>query len=345
MFLNYLIISVIIFFTIYFTCKKFKLLIDNTNFSEHKKIGISNHSPIILGGVYLVVSLIVLLSGDYNILKLICVCILFLGLLSDRNYLSNPSIRLSIQILILLVLIYFEGLTVNYINIEFFDYILNIKIFNIIFTLFCFAVLLNGSNFLDGLNGLLSGYYIFVLFSLIYIGSTSSKVEINQFEMVNIILLLLLIFFVFNILGLVYLGDSGSYILSIIVGFILIKEYQNNIYISPYYVLTVLWYPAFENLFSLIRRLISGTKISSADKLHLHQLIFRYFRSKKILSEKITNTFSSFIILLLNLPLFIMASNNYSHTLTLVFVTMLNIFFYLIFYIYLIKYFELKKKS
>ena len=341
--LSLLIIPIIIFCSIYFLCKKFNLLIDNTSFSDHKKIGISNQSPIILGGVYLTISILFLISNDYNILKLICICILFLGLLSDRNYLSNPSIRLLIQVLILLVLIYFEKLTVNYINIEFIDIILKIEFFNVILSLFCFAVLLNGSNFLDGLNGLLSGYYLIVLCSLIYIGSTSSDIQINQFEMLNFIFLLLLIFFIFNVLGLVYLGDSGSYILSIIVGFILIKVHQNNIYISPYYILAVLWYPAFENLFSLIRRLIVGTKVSSADKLHLHQLTFRYLRLKKIFSEKTTNTFSSLLILLINLPLFIIATMNYSHTKTLLSATIFNIFVYLIFYFYLIRYFELKK--
>ena len=46
----------------------------------------------------------------------------------------------------------------------------------------------------------------------------------------------------------------------------------------------LLWYPAFENLFSLIRRSFKKN-VSEADKLHLHQLIFRYL-NKKIFNKK-----------------------------------------------------------
>jgi UDP-N-acetylmuramyl pentapeptide phosphotransferase/UDP-N-acetylglucosamine-1-phosphate transferase len=51
------------------------------------------------------------------------------------------------------------------------------------------------------------------------------------------------------------MGDSGSYLIAIIIGIYLIKFYELNILISPYYIALLLWYPAFENLFSLVRRL------------------------------------------------------------------------------------------
>ena len=120
--------------------------------------------------------LIFLAPEIYNFLKIICIFALFLGLSSDKNYLTNPLIRLLLQILILLVLIFYENLQIRSISIDLFDNFLEIKFLNIFyFILFCFAILLNGSNFLDGLNGLLSGYYLIVLGSLIFLNFIMKK--------------------------------------------------------------------------------------------------------------------------------------------------------------------------
>ena len=95
---------------------------------------------------------------------------------------------------------------------------------------------MNGSTFLDGLNGLLSGYYLIVLGSLIYLNLYSAEISLSHYNLLNLIFITVMIFFIFNIFGLIYLGDSGSYVISMIVGYILIQESQNNFNISPYYI-------------------------------------------------------------------------------------------------------------
>ena len=180
---NFIILSITLL-SLIIIFKKFNFLIDNIDFSDHKKIGIQNKSPIILGGIYLTFSMFFLGSEIYSFLKIICLLILFLGLSSDRNYLSNPLVRLILQVLIIFIFIYYENLSIRSISINFFDSLLEIKFVNIFFTLFCFAILMNGSNFLDGLNGLLSGYYLFVLGSLVYfkIGIAKKNKKNNFFR-------------------------------------------------------------------------------------------------------------------------------------------------------------------
>lgn len=334
---SYLLIFFSILFCLYIIFKKLNFLVDDTNYSNHKSIGISNKNPIILGGIYITLSLFVAFPDSYNFLKIICVCILILGLLSDRNFLQNPITRLILQIFILFLLIYIENLNIRTISLNFFDNLLSNKIFNILFTLFCFSILINGSNFLDGLNGLLSGYYLFVLGSLFYIVIFDTTIQIENLEFLFIILKILFIFFLLNIFGFIYLGDSGSYIISIIIGYLLVKEHQHILNLSPYYVVSILWYPAFENLFTLIRRLYLKQNISVADRFHLHQLIYRYFKLKKIITEKYINTFTSTIILIFNIPIFVVASLKYEDTLSLVFIIFFNIILYLAVYIYLVK--------
>ena len=210
-----------------------------------------------------------------------------------------------------------------------------------IFTIFCLAILINGSNFLDGLNGLLTGYYLMILVSIIFITNSNNYIDILNYDFVIIISVALIIFFVFNIFGLVYLGDSGTYLLSLLIGFYLIKFNYSNELLSPYYIALLLWYPAFENLFSLLRRILKREKASSADNLHLHQLIFLFFKSKKFFQKKVNSSCSA-LILLFNLPGFIIATNFLTKSLPLLMIIFSNIFIYIILYIFFLKILYLK---
>ena len=67
-------------------------------------------------------------------------------------------------------------------------------------------------------------------------------------------LLCLLFLFLLNSINFLYLGDGGAYLLGFLSSYYLIKFSNLNINISPYYIILLLWYPAFENLFSIIRK-------------------------------------------------------------------------------------------
>ena len=54
---------------------------------------------------------------------------------------------------------------------------------------------MNGSNFLDGLNGLLSGYYLLVLGSLVYLNFSSDEINMSHYELINLIFMILIIFY------------------------------------------------------------------------------------------------------------------------------------------------------
>ena len=75
------------------------------------------------------------------------------------------------------------------------------KYFNISFTVFCFAILLNGTNFIDGLNGLAIGYYILVLTAIFYLSSINSDVQLRDLEEYKILIYSMIIFFIFNFFG------------------------------------------------------------------------------------------------------------------------------------------------
>ena len=46
------------------------------------------------------------------------------------------------------------------------------------------------------------------------------------------------------------------------------------------FIVIILWYPAFETLFSIIRKIIYKSQPSSPDNYHLHHLIYLFFNKK-----------------------------------------------------------------
>ena len=341
--INYILYLIIFFIFIYFVFKKYEILRENVNYSDHKKLDKTNKAPILIGGLFILTSLLVFLPINLIFFKIASISIFLVGILSDKNIISSPKLRLFFQISVIFFLVHFEKLNIVRVNIDFIDYLLNINYLNYFFTIFCFAVLINGSNFLDGLNGLISGYFILVLVSIFYISNYHINLSNDINELINLLLVMTTIFYVFNLFGIVYLGDSGSYLLSMSVGFILIKMHLHTNLISPYYIANMLWYPAFENLFSLLRRFLSKNKISSADKLHLHQLIFRFLRSKTTIKEDRINTVSGLIVILMNIPSIYVATNYYFHSVILVSIIFYNLSIYLLIYYLLSKNFRLKK--
>jgi len=323
----------IIFIALYFFLKTFNLLQENTNYSNHKNIGKQNKKPIVLGGIFFLIVLL-LFTQDVSIsYKSIIVLITFLGILSDKNLLPNPKIRFIIQIMLLLYIVNDEALKIDDMRYELLNSFLTNNLFNLFFTVFCLAILINGSNFIDGLNGLFSGYYLIVLISIFYLNFLDNNIFLINQNFLEIIFFSLLLFFIFNLFGYIYLGDSGSYLLSFIIGVYLIEFYSNNIdNCSPFYVASLLWYPAFENLFSLLRRTFKKEKLSVPDNLHLHQLIFLFIRDKNIFRKKITNTLTGVSIVMFNIPSLIASSFFARETTFLVMIIMFNICTYIFCY-------------
>jgi len=341
MFANIFIISFSIFLILFFILRKFNILVDNRELSFHKKLVIFSSKPILMGGIYILALILVSFPKDYLFLKLITFLILLIGILSDVDYLKSPFKRIIIQCFLVLFFVLIENIFIRSLSIDFLDNLLKINVINIILTIFCFLVLINGTNFLDGLNGLASGYYIISIISILFLADQNLINLLYQKE-ITYLLIGLIIFFVFNMLGLTFLGDGGAYILAAIIGYIFISNFNSNLSISPYFIALLLWYPAFENLFSLSRRLLSKIKVSEPDNLHLHQLIYLKIKNK-IINNKLTNSITSIVILIYNLSILIVATHNYSSTKIMAGLIVFNVFVYSSLYYFFSKYSEQNK--
>ena len=225
-----------------------------------------------------------------------------LGLLSDTNFLDKPKLRLLLQFIILTIFVLGLKLEVFPTRIDIIDNNFQNTYFSYFFTVFCLLILINGSNFIDGLNGLLLGYLILILFFLIKIKmKIFIGVEILAFN--KFFLLLLFILFL-NFLNLLFLGDSGSYSISFIVGYFLVIIYNKINFLSPYFIILLLWYPCFENLFSIIRKNFNKNDPLKADNKHLHHYLYIFIKSKFNISNLSANNLTSILINLFNFIIF-----------------------------------------
>jgi len=319
-----------------FVFKKFNILIDQTNISTHKSFVNGHKTAPLLGGFVFFLILVFFLPENYQYFTILIFFIFLTGLLSDLDILHSPFFRIIFQTIIIVVYLFLFDNFVSSIRVDFFDNLLNIFFIKLFFTSFCILVLINGTNFIDGVNTLVVGYFILVASNVLYL------TEVNNLDLdtllVSTCLTSLVVIYIFNFFGKIYLGDGGAYLISFAIGVILIKFSNDNYLVSPYYIAALLWYPAYENLFSIIRKKILKKSPSSPDNEHLHQLIYLYLNKSLNIEKNFSNPLSGILICLYNLFYFFIIVDNFNHTETLVHSIVFNVLFYNLLY------FLLKKK-
>ena len=153
-------------------------------------------------------------------------------------------------------------------------------------------------------------------------------------QLINYMVIVLFILLIFNLFGYLYLGDSGSYVLSLFTGVFLIEFSSTNSAISPYFIIVLLWYPCFELLFSMIRRFLKKKETYKPDTKHLHQLFYKFISKNFKIKNKLAEHFIvSLSINLYNLFIILISVNFIYNSEVLILILFTNIFFYIsIFY-------------
>lgn len=333
----YILNFVVTFFFTLILCLFFsrkKLLLNFTG-NNHQKFTSSLQVPLIGGLIFFF--LVILFVPYFNVVsKCAFLFILLAGLFSDLKYINKPKIRFIFQFIIVLFFLIIEDMHLIDTKIFLLDFLLENYFFSILFTSFCFLIIINGSNFLDGINLLVIGYYLSITI-IIYILHGKNLIFLDNISTINIIIVLLVLLF-FNLFDRLYLGDSGSYLLGFIFSLILVKNYTQNTFISPFFIILLLWYPGFENLFTIVRRYFKKKSPSKPDTKHLHQLLYEYFKKKKLFKNKIlNNNLLSFFIIFYNFIIMFFATFFIYNSKILLFVIFFNIFTYCFIYYSLIK--------
>ena len=329
-----LVISTILLLLISIKIKKTKYL-KNYSGDDHQKFTTNKNIPL-TGGFFIIIVFLLALFEENNFFLISIILIFSLGLFSDLNKIISPNKRLLLQVIIVLFLIIFTNLEINSTRVIILDKFLENNIFNIFFVSFCVLVLINGTNFIDGLNGLSLGYYFIVTIALL-----NNNFYYSNLLQGNELLYLscyLFIFLILNQSNLFFIGDSGSYSLGLIFSFLLINIYTVNSNISPFYIILLVWYPCFELLFSILRKFNINFSPAKPDIRHLHQLIYNLIKNKYNFSKLKSNNISSILILLFNSCSIFLGSLDIYSSQNQIILIIINILFYTAAYKQLVNY-------
>lgn len=143
------------------------------------------------------------------------------------------------------------------------------------FTILCIVLLMNALNMLDGVDGLAGGFCALVTFwfMIVCMGAGAWPV----FWALAILLAAILGFLVFNMRApwrksaSIFMGDSGSLCLGLLLGWFSIKLTQG--YNAPLEPVTVIWIialPVMDAFALFIARSVKGLHPFNADRRHLH---------------------------------------------------------------------------
>lgn len=314
---------------------KFNILNDKKNIFKHKDFINKKITPPFSGGLYLIILILIFIPNNFLIFKIFLFSIFLIGFFSDLNILKSPNLRFVLQILTVLIFVTFLEVNISSIRIENIDILLENIFFNLFFTSFCILIIINGTNFIDGVNTSVIGYYLILLIALSNL-IQNVGIEIIALDDLRLLIFCLICLFILNFFELLYLGDSGAYLISLLSGILLIEIANASSLISPYYIVNLLWYPAFEILFSMIRKIKSNKSAFIPDNLHFHQLLYlnlkNIFRNKKII-----NTLTGIILNSYHFIFIWIVSTDYANTKYQIQMTFISIF------IYSLLYFILKK--
>ena len=315
---------------------KKKGILSNYSGDVHQSFSNKKNIPL-TGGLFILIPIVFFLND--LLINCFIVSIYLVGFFSDRRILVSAKKRFMIQCLLILLFVIIFDVKINSSRIELFDIILNNKSFAIFFSAFCLLILINGSNFIDGLNGLLISYITIILFVLSKFNFIDNSIISDQ--SINLIIFTLLFVLLLNILNVLMLGDSGAYLLGFFMGFLIISSHTINPQISPYFFISLIWYPCFENLFSILRKLNREFSPLKPDSKHLHQLILFFLTKKFNLKLILSNNLSSGIICFFNFLIIHISTLNPGSTIFQIKLIATSIIFYIVSYILLFKFYKL----
>ncbi|MCR5361745.1 MAG: undecaprenyl/decaprenyl-phosphate alpha-N-acetylglucosaminyl 1-phosphate transferase [Bacteroidales bacterium] len=231
---------------------------------------------------------------------------LYLGVLDDHIGLT-PVVRLFFEVAVIAVLIYGGGACVDSLHglwgIGDFSWWLGVPL-----TIFAGVGIINAMNMIDGVNGLSSGLCLVcsAMFGIaLYRGQ-----DIQDATICFCMAAALIPFLIHNVIGYsskMFIGDAGSMVMGVLMSWCVIQvlradtkagwlayEFSGMCLIAL--VFAILAVPVMDTIRVMFMRMLHGKSPFSADKTHLHHILFKYSGSHSLTS--ITEIGITFLIVI-----------------------------------------------
>lgn len=207
--------------------------------------------------------------------------IMLMGIMDDINPLS-AKVKLAIQIVSALILIFYSGLKIEMINIPFVDTAMDFKklgvpvaMISIPVTIFWIVGITNTINLIDGLDGLAAGVASIAALTLFYVSLPYAIERSNTPFLTLAVAGAALGFLPYNFNpAKIFMGDTGSLFLGYMLAAISVEGFVKSATaataIATIVPVLALGLPIFDTTFAILRRALNGKPIMEPDKGHLH---------------------------------------------------------------------------
>ena len=259
-----------------------------------------------LGGLAIFTSVIlstILIAGSFFGPELIYILaglvIIFVTGIKDDILILDPKKKFAAQVITAVIIVILGDIRLTsfhgFLGINEISYLTSFAV-----SVFLYVLIINGFNLVDGIDGLASGIGILtsVVFGFWFWSSSEAGLTIFCFALAGS----LIAFFRYNISSnknKIFLGDTGSQIIGLIIAVLTISFLKLNITAedgikiesAPAFAFGVLILPMFDTLRVFHLRIKQGKSPFKADKQHIHHLLLLF---------GITHANATFILLTLN---------------------------------------------
>jgi len=165
--------------------------------------------------------------------------------------------------------------------------------FSFVFFTLCLIGLANGCNFIDGMNGLLGFYILGALMSCMHLSYFAQDTFLAK--PILLYALLTILFLLVNYpWGKLFMGDTGAYLMALLIGVWVIDFFGTYESISSWNAGIIFFYPIAEVIYSVIRKLVQKKSPFQPDREHLHLKVFDILNTamnKPRLANNLTTVF------------------------------------------------------
>ena len=211
---------------------------------------------------------------SYIHITIACIIMFIVGLSDDLTSLSSKT-RFLIQLIVAFCFTYFGDIRIETLSGLFGVYELS-YIVSIIFSMIVVIFIINSFNLTDGLDSLATTLGIFILlsFAILFLKNNHFYDATLCFAGVSS----LFAFFFYNKPpAKIFMGDSGSLVIGVIIAYSAIQlcnlPIDSNGTINPVFILCIIAYPAVDTLRVFIVRMLAGKSPFVADRNHIHHIL------------------------------------------------------------------------
>jgi len=215
-------------------------------------------------------------AGESFLVLISCLPVFVGGLLEDLTKRVSPRMRLGFAFLSGLLAGIVLDAHLTRVDVPLLDGLLTaLPIFSLLFTAFALAGVSNAVNIIDGFNGLASGVGIIVFLGYAYVSFLVGDLFLLYLSLAAASALLGFFFWNYPY-GYIFLGDSGAYTVGFLAGLVGVLLVNEHPQVSAWFPLTLLFYPIWETLFSIVRRrFLHRNSPMKPDAKHFHSLVYR----------------------------------------------------------------------